>query len=714
MTYFLIQSAAMFLVAYFAGCWFGCLYKTLATSRLRASAADDAPAPIPAPVMPRVAPVPPAAPRPAAPARAPAAVVQPPAAAPAPVRPVQPPTAPAPVTTAPSAAAQVITGPGSRVSPELTAAAAAAAAAMAVRPAAATISADDLKRIKGIGPEIERKLNAMGVRRFSEIAGWTSADVARVNREIGQDGRVQHENWIEQAQILGRGGETAFSRRVDRREVTDGAQGTWTPTAPNDVARQAAAGAAATTPTPTSQPVSRPAAPAMSPAAAASGAAAAAAAAAIAGMSGRAARQPAPPPPAVPVTAAAAPPPVQPAKPVAPPATTTAATTSISMRPAAGSGNQRRFVRLAAPEGRPDDLALIGGVGDKIAGDLNRYGIYHYWQLAAMGPDDIDYLESRLSFRGRMRREEWPEQARELMAGKPPRARTDRERGPQDQPGAGKPPVVDAAKSPVVPPAVLPVRPAQISPVQTPPVQAVPAVPAATIVAAPATVTPPSAAKPMPPVAPAQTVSQVPPPAAARPAPPPAAVQPAGVQSQPLPQTTGPATGIAAAAAAVAAAAASAATLAASRTPAQPASAAPAVLPPAPPVSAVKTAAVSPPPAPVAANPLPPADTSADPASPGWTPRSRPLAGTNVRVRDDLKRIKGIGVVIEKRLEAMGITSYTQIAAWATPEVDQVSNALDFKGRIEREQWVQQARILSGGGQTDFSRRMDRGDGTGV
>ena len=108
-----------------------------------------------------------------------------------------------------------------------------------------------------------------------------------------------------------------------------------------------------------------------------------------------------------------------------------------------------------------------------------------------------------------------------------------------------------------------------------------------------------------------------------------------------------------------------------------------------------------------------PADASTDPANPGWTPRSRPATGT-ARVRDDLKRIKGIGVVIEKRLEAMGITSYTQIAAWATSDVDQVSNALDFKGRIEREQWVQQARILSGGGQTDFSRRMDRGDGTGV
>jgi predicted flap endonuclease-1-like 5' DNA nuclease len=79
--------------------------------------------------------------------------------------------------------------------------------------------------------------------------------------------------------------------------------------------------------------------------------------------------------------------------------------------------------------------------------------------------------------------------------------------------------------------------------------------------------------------------------------------------------------------------------------------------------------------------------------------------------RDDLKRIKGIGVVIEKRLEAMGISTYPQIAAWTASDVEKVSNALDFKGRIEREQWVEQARILAGGGQTDFSRRMDIGGG---
>lgn len=115
------------------------------------------------------------------------------------------------------------------------------------------------------------------------------------------------------------------------------------------------------------------------------------------------------------------------------------------------------------------------------------------------------------------------------------------------------------------------------------------------------------------------------------------------------------------------------------------------------------------------ASPPAPATVAAatDPAAAGgWTPRSRP-GNVAARTRDDLKRIKGVGVVIEKKLEAMGITTYTQIAAWGTPEIDKVSNALDFKGRIEREQWVEQARILDGGGQTDFSRRMDRGDPAG-
>jgi predicted flap endonuclease-1-like 5' DNA nuclease len=80
---------------------------------------------------------------------------------------------------------------------------------------------------------------------------------------------------------------------------------------------------------------------------------------------------------------------------------------------------------------------------------------------------------------------------------------------------------------------------------------------------------------------------------------------------------------------------------------------------------------------------------------------------------DDLKRIRGIGVLIEKRLRAMGFSSYEQIGSWTQSDVDRVNQQLDFRGRVERENWIEQARILAAGGQTDFSRRQERGEERG-
>ena len=77
---------------------------------------------------------------------------------------------------------------------------------------------------------------------------------------------------------------------------------------------------------------------------------------------------------------------------------------------------------------------------------------------------------------------------------------------------------------------------------------------------------------------------------------------------------------------------------------------------------------------------------------------------------EDLKRIRGIGVLIEKKLNQMGVVAYEQIANWTAQDIDRVSQSLDFKGRIERENWVEQARILASGGATEFSRRVDRGE----
>ena len=68
---------------------------------------------------------------------------------------------------------------------------------------------------------------------------------------------------------------------------------------------------------------------------------------------------------------------------------------------------------------------------------------------------------------------------------------------------------------------------------------------------------------------------------------------------------------------------------------------------------------------------------------------------------DDLKRIRGICVLIEKKLNGLGVSSYEHIANWTAADIARVSQVLDFKGRIERENWVEQARILASGGQTE-------------
>lgn len=72
---------------------------------------------------------------------------------------------------------------------------------------------DDLKRISGIGPAIERKLNRMGVTRYEQIADWSDADIRRVDGELDFRGRIARDDWVSQARTLAGGGETEFSRR---------------------------------------------------------------------------------------------------------------------------------------------------------------------------------------------------------------------------------------------------------------------------------------------------------------------------------------------------------------------------------------------------------------------------------------------------------------------------------------------------------------------
>jgi predicted flap endonuclease-1-like 5' DNA nuclease len=75
--------------------------------------------------------------------------------------------------------------------------------------------------------------------------------------------------------------------------------------------------------------------------------------------------------------------------------------------------------------------------------------------------------------------------------------------------------------------------------------------------------------------------------------------------------------------------------------------------------------------------------------------RPTALAGARDGQPDDLKRIKGIGPQNEARLNALGIYHYDQIAGWTTDEARWVSSYLAFPGRIERENWIEQARGLT-------------------
>lgn len=67
---------------------------------------------------------------------------------------------------------------------------------------------------------------------------------------------------------------------------------------------------------------------------------------------------------------------------------------------------------------------------------------------------------------------------------------------------------------------------------------------------------------------------------------------------------------------------------------------------------------------------------------------------------DDLKRISGVGPKIEEILNNLGIFHFDQVAAWTTEQVAWVNGYLRFKGRIDREDWLNQARTLASEGDT--------------
>ena len=103
---------------------------------------------------------------------------------------------------------------------------------------------------------------------------------------------------------------------------------------------------------------------------------------------------------------------------------------------------------------------------------------------------------------------------------------------------------------------------------------------------------------------------------------------------------------------------------------------------------------------------------SPDPATPKTPPKPKPTKVAEKKPasvvqkakpapspgpKDNLKRIDGIGPKNEKALNTLGITTFKQIAAWTSAEEEEFGEKLAFPGRIEREEWVKQAkRLLTG------------------
>ncbi|MDV4144271.1 MULTISPECIES: 50S ribosomal protein L21 [Shimia] len=72
----------------------------------------------------------------------------------------------------------------------------------AAKKAEAPAGADDLKKLSGVGPALEKKLLEAGVTSFAQIAAWTDADVAEFDEKLSFKGRIEREGWVEQAKEL--------------------------------------------------------------------------------------------------------------------------------------------------------------------------------------------------------------------------------------------------------------------------------------------------------------------------------------------------------------------------------------------------------------------------------------------------------------------------------------------------------------------------------
>jgi len=113
---------------------------------------------------------------------------------------------------------------------------------------------------------------------------------------------------------------------------------------------------------------------------------------------------------------------------------------------------------------------------------------------------------------------------------------------------------------------------------------------------------------------------------------------------------------------------------------------------------------------PAAAKPAAAKSSAAKPAAAKAAPKvaaAKPTAAPKTAGKaDNLRRLIGIGPVNDKLLKGLGVTTYAQIAGWSAADVKRIEDTLNFDGRIAREKWIEQAKLLAGSDEKEFARQF--------
>lgn len=107
------------------------------------------------------------------------------------------------------------------------------------------------------------------------------------------------------------------------------------------------------------------------------------------------------------------------------------------------------------------------------------------------------------------------------------------------------------------------------------------------------------------------------------------------------------------------------------------------------------------------------APRAAKPASTGKPTRPKKLSAARGGKADNLQQILGVGPKLEKTLHGLGFFHFDQIAAWTKDEVSWVDDSLSFKGRIDRDEWIPQAKLLATGDMEKFAKKYGKAKSAG-